>query len=72
MWLADDAQRVDASIFHCAPSPSGRSASAELDKFAGGIPYACIRNRVWFRFAQECSGAAKRSLNNSVSVRAQS
>ena len=37
-WLAEDAQRVVTKRFHAEPSPSGRSTSALLDRFTGGMP----------------------------------
>ena len=47
----DAAQRDARSVFHCEPSPSGRSMPALLEMIAGGMPYAWILNFVPWRAA---------------------
>ena len=66
------AHRDARSVFHCAPSPSGRSMAALLEMVAGGIPYPWILNFVPWRAAHSCIGARNRSLRSSVSVWPQS
>jgi hypothetical protein len=37
-WLAEDAQRVAEKRLHAEFSPSGKSTSALLERFTGGMP----------------------------------